>query len=991
MKVALDTNAEKRALDALRLSSFKGLDLIHVKESLSDMLEHLTDQGMFDQYTKHDISHVNGMLKLVDDIIPAKVVDVLTPTDWLMIVLSIYFHDLGMLITHKEYESRDSCSDYNDYLLKINEEAYEKIADDKRDRSKYQDYVRINHGDRIFDWINGVADLPDGSHAVKKILYDLLHNLDKRFRKDLALICRSHQKDLLTDSAFYNTKQQYEQDSDSKVNLLYCAAVLRTADLLHVTSERTPDISFLIVSPDNAYSRREWVMQKSVSCIRPLDEKNRQGVIDDTIERYRFEIIANFTDEDAYSHFMSYLDYVESELKKTSQVCRESARVNSNNYIFPWTGIERSNISTEGFLAKKLRFELDEKNILSLLTGHTLYSHANVVLRELTQNAIDAGRLESQEYKISSGYTPKVFIHWDSKKRLLTVKDNGTGMSRDIIQKYLFKVGASRYQSDEFKRENPSFHSISRFGIGILTCFMISDEILITTLYHGEHQACQIKIKNLQGDYFMRTDVSADSILEGKHGTTFALKVRDGVVVENIEEDLRKWIWFPKCEVSLKIDEDAPLYIGYESIRKAMQTILQKNAISDKSSSYEVKVKTIGCVEIAYIINKNDLYDSWTLCSMKDILSDDFAPIGICVEGVRVTRETPGYNDRRYVVMVNCTGPQSPKTNVARDKFEQTPELVEVIKSIYSTYLRVVQEQSDDISQRYSLFWGASEASYSIDKLCANRSEIDVFTDKKCFDAQLEFTNCLMIDDGQECKILNLSELSDEVWTIESQAYTSAIQLVQDVKNCKKSPSLLIKEIGLNENDNPGLIYTNNNLAHYVGNLFLDRYQVNAIHVYHDTRKIELCWKKGVDNWYWTSTKGHFQYSHLFVNRIFVQKNSEFKYKKIGSESIIVAGNNIFILEDSPLNEYMTKLFARTDEGAKSILEVVASYIANFLDNLISYYDEDYDVYLDDYDRDSWDSADREKFRQIVKSITDKDVVDYARYYKNPNAAFFYI
>ena len=81
MKVALDSNAEKRALDALRLSSFKGLELIHVKESLSDMLEHLTDQGMFDQYTKHDISHVNGMLKLVDDIIPAKVVDVLTPTD----------------------------------------------------------------------------------------------------------------------------------------------------------------------------------------------------------------------------------------------------------------------------------------------------------------------------------------------------------------------------------------------------------------------------------------------------------------------------------------------------------------------------------------------------------------------------------------------------------------------------------------------------------------------------------------------------------------------------------------------------------------------------------------------------------------------------------------------------------------------------------------------------------------------------------------------
>lgn len=989
--VTTNSLAEQKAKEAMALSKFKGVNLQNVKESLAKMLEHITDQGMFDQYTKHDISHIDGMLNLVNDIIPHSVISAMTPTDWLMIVLSIYFHDLGMLITHQEFNDKDNNHDYRDYLLSIDETSYEKLSADKRERAKYQDYVRERHGDRIYEWISSIGDMPDNSHAVKKILYDLLHSLDKRFLKDLAMICRSHQEDIQNKATEFNIKQQYEQDSNSRVNLLYCAAILRTADLLHVNSERTPDISFMIVSPENAYSKREWVMQKSVSCIRPLDEKNRQGIIDGTIERYRFEIVANFADEDAYSHFMSYLDYAECELRKTSLVCQESARVNSNNYYFPWTGIERSNITTEGFLAKKLRFELDEKNILSLLTGHTLYSHANVVLRELTQNAIDAGRLESQEYKESSGYVPKVDIRWDSKNRILTVKDNGTGMSSDIIQKYLFKVGASRYQSEDFKRENPSFHSISRFGIGILTCFMISDEILITTLYHGEHQACRIKIKNLQGDYFMRTDVPADSILEGRHGTTFVLKVRDGVVVENIEEDLRRWIWFPRCEVTLHIDEKEPILIGFESLKKAMQTILQKNAISDKSSSYEVKVKTVGCAEIAFIVNKNELYDSWTLCSMKDILSDDFAPIGICVEGVRVTKETPGYNDRRYVVMVNCTGTLSPKTNVARDKFEQTPELTEVIKGIYSTYLKVVQEQSSDISKRYSLFWGASEASYSIDKLCANRSEIEVFTDKKCFDAQLEFTNCLMIDDGQECKILNLSELSDEVWTIESQAYTSAIQLVQDVKDCKKSPSLLIKEIGLNENDNPGLIYTNNNLAHYVGNLFLDRYQVNSIVVYHDTRKIELCWKKGADNWYWTSTRGHFQYSHLFTSRIFVQKNSEFRYEKIDSETIIVAGNNIFILEDSPLNEYMTKLFTRTDEAAKRILEVVASHVANCLDNLVSFYDEDYDLYVDDYDRDSWESSDREKFRQLLKSITDKDVIDYARYYKNPNAAFLYL
>ena len=42
---------------------------------------------MFSEYTKHDISHVDGMLNLLDFIIPDKVQEVMTPTDWMMIVV----------------------------------------------------------------------------------------------------------------------------------------------------------------------------------------------------------------------------------------------------------------------------------------------------------------------------------------------------------------------------------------------------------------------------------------------------------------------------------------------------------------------------------------------------------------------------------------------------------------------------------------------------------------------------------------------------------------------------------------------------------------------------------------------------------------------------------------------------------------------------------------------------------------------------------------
>ena len=146
-----------------------------------------------------------------------------------------------------------------------------------------------------------------------------------------------------------------------------------------------------------------------------------------------------------------------------------------------------------------MKFELDKDNILKLLIGHTLYSNSNVVLRELAQNAIDACRLMDSNSKVgSSGYQPRVVITWKPTSCELVIQDNGTGMDEHIIKNYLFKVGASRYQSDEFKKQNSDFHSISRFGIGLLTCFMISDEFEITTLWHKEKNAHKLRIKGME-------------------------------------------------------------------------------------------------------------------------------------------------------------------------------------------------------------------------------------------------------------------------------------------------------------------------------------------------------------------------------------------------------------------------------------------------------------------------------------------------------------
>ena len=68
---ALNTNAERQALRACELEAFKAIKLDALKDKVAQLLAHIGDGGIFDQYTKHDITHVNKMLESLDNIIPA--------------------------------------------------------------------------------------------------------------------------------------------------------------------------------------------------------------------------------------------------------------------------------------------------------------------------------------------------------------------------------------------------------------------------------------------------------------------------------------------------------------------------------------------------------------------------------------------------------------------------------------------------------------------------------------------------------------------------------------------------------------------------------------------------------------------------------------------------------------------------------------------------------------------------------------------------------
>ena len=160
---ALTTYAEKQAERAESLPAFSGIKLLHIKRQLSELLSLIGRGGIFDEYTRHDISHIDEMLTILEWLVPENTKSIMSPADWLLTVLAIYFHDLGMLVTKKEYEERDASgfSTYcetelfggdagKDYRDKI-----ERLPRAEIDRFLYQEFVRHKHAERIRFWVLG--------------------------------------------------------------------------------------------------------------------------------------------------------------------------------------------------------------------------------------------------------------------------------------------------------------------------------------------------------------------------------------------------------------------------------------------------------------------------------------------------------------------------------------------------------------------------------------------------------------------------------------------------------------------------------------------------------------------------------------------------------------------------------------------------------------------------------------------------------------------
>ena len=138
-------------------------------------------------------------------------------------------------------------------------------------------------------------------------------------------------------------------------------------------------------------------------------------------------------------------------------------------------------------MQEKGNISIHTENIFPIIKKF-LYSDHEIFLRELVSNAVDASqkirRLATLgEYKKEVGKL-RVEVEVNKKKKTISIKDNGIGMTAEEIKKYINQIafsGATEFV-EKYKDKGEDQQIIGHFGLGFYSAFMVSKQVEIETL-----------------------------------------------------------------------------------------------------------------------------------------------------------------------------------------------------------------------------------------------------------------------------------------------------------------------------------------------------------------------------------------------------------------------------------------------------------------------------------------------------------------------------
>lgn len=430
---------------------------------------------LFPEYTPHDEEyHLKRLFYVADAILGKDRLQSMNSSELFVLACALYGHDWGMAVSNseKEYILTGKISNElhdNDLRILSNEQdRFKKFARERRlliDGNKnlvneisietWREYIRQTHAFRSGERVRRFFEAFDGGVA-----------------EAVSRVCVGHWLNFedLTDYRSYPTDFSVLHET---VNLRALAVYVRLIDLLDLAQDRTPYVIWKFVAPRDSYSKMEWAKHRALQPVTfPQYQEGRIIRVDGSTDNH-----------EVYAALEDLRIWCEEQFRGCNDVL---ARMNDPRHKLDLYHIDWR-VAAQGFKPTSIQFEFDRERMFEILGSEIYQTDPYVFLRELLQNSIDAIRLRReilQRKRIEPKDLGTIYVtveHGENGDAVITWRDDGIGMDEYIVRNYLAVAGKSYYYSADFEREGLKMDPLSRFGVGILSCFMIADRIEIET------------------------------------------------------------------------------------------------------------------------------------------------------------------------------------------------------------------------------------------------------------------------------------------------------------------------------------------------------------------------------------------------------------------------------------------------------------------------------------------------------------------------------
>jgi predicted MPP superfamily phosphohydrolase len=308
--------------------------------------------------------------------------------------------------------------------------------------------------------------------------------------------------------------------------------------------------------------------------------------------RYEIKLGLRIQDRDGFLAVTLLKHYCDAGIRVAGELWRRSQR------ILPPLAISLDFPRWRNKQISDYYLSVETTPIVKLLMGKAMYREAkHVWFREIVQNALDAN--SARRALEGNTYRSRLDLRLIDNNTCV-IRDNGIGMSRQHILRYLTTLGRSIWSSDELtegkiEQHKRTIDTIGKFGIGFAAVFQDATKVLVRTRFFREIGETGWLVEFAEVDEpFLLEAVNAEI------GTEVEIKLKQALSPKAFTQIVNDYFIYLRENVTINPDPHLPNDLSDVAlVPRALvsKCILREHTATEQIGAFSFNLRTIFCYD----------------------------------------------------------------------------------------------------------------------------------------------------------------------------------------------------------------------------------------------------------------------------------------------------------------------------------------------------------------------------------------------------------